>query len=247
MFRAGGMTMPSSEHIVSGFDRDLEGIQAQIMRMGGLVEEAISKATEALETRDAELARTVRASDSAIDKLEELVNNEAARIIAQRQPIASDLRTVLTVFRVSTNLERIGDYAKNIAKRTETIIDQPPVNGTGASLRRMARQVELMLKDALDAYIQRDAALAADVRARDRDVDQMYSALFREYLTFMMEDPRNITPCMHLHFITKNVERMGDHVTAIAEQVVYYVTGTYPAEDRAKADQTSTNAALGSV
>jgi phosphate transport system protein len=236
------MTMPSSEHIVSGFDRDLEGIQAQIMRMGGLVEEAISKATEALETRDAELARTVRAADSAIDKLEELVNNEAARIIAQRQPIASDLRTVLTVFRVSTNLERIGDYAKNIAKRTETIIDQPPVNGTGASLRRMARQVELMLKDALDAYIQRDAALAADVRARDRDVDQMYSALFREYLTFMMEDPRNITTCMHLHFMAKNIERMGDHVTSIAEQVIYLVTGGLPDEDRPKLDRTALDA-----
>ena len=237
--------MPSSEHIVTGFDRDLEGIQAQIMRMGGLVEEAIAKATEALETRDAELARSVRSADVAIDRLEEQVNNEAARIIAQRQPIASDLRTVLTVFRVSTNLERIGDYAKNIAKRTETIIDQPPVNGTGASLRRMARQVELMLKDALDAYIQRDADLAADVRARDRDVDQMYSALFREYLTFMMEDPRNITTCMHLHFMAKNIERMGDHVTSIAEQVIYLVTGDMPDDDRPKNDRTALDAGQG--
>ena len=237
--------MPSSEHIVTGFDRDLEGIQAQIMRMGGLVEEAIAKATEALETRDAELARSVRSADVAIDRLEEQVNNEAARIIAQRQPIASDLRTVLTVFRVSTNLERIGDYAKNIAKRTETIIDQPPVNGTGASLRRMARQVELMLKDALDAYIQRDADLAADVRARDRDVDQMYSALIREYLTFMMEDPRNITTCMHLHFMAKNIERMGDHVTSIAEQVIYLVTGGMPDDDRPKNDRTALDAGQG--
>ncbi|MDG3040989.1 phosphate signaling complex protein PhoU [Roseicyclus marinus] len=234
--------MAHSEHIVSGFDRDLEGIQAQIMRMGGLVEEAIAKATEALETRDLELARAVRAGDKAIDALDESVNDEAARIIAQRQPIASDLRTVLTVFRVSTNLERIGDYAKNIAKRTETIIDQPPVNGTGASLRRMARQVELMLKDVLDAYIQRDAALAADVRARDIDVDQMYSALFREYLTFMMEDPRNITTCMHLHFMAKNIERMGDHVTSIAEQVIYLVTGDMPEDDRPKQDRTAHDA-----
>lgn len=236
--------MGNSEHIVSGFDRDLEGIQAQIMRMGGLVEEAIAKATEALETRDAELARTVREGDRAIDALEESVNEEAARIIAQRQPIARDLRTVLTVFRVSTNLERIGDYAKNIAKRTETIIDQPPVNGTGASLRRMARQVELMLKDALDAYIQRDAGLAADVRARDIDVDQMYSALFREYLTFMMEDPRNITTCMHLHFMAKNIERMGDHVTSIAEQVIYLVTGDMPDDDRPKQDRTPHDAGV---
>ena len=124
--------MPTSEHIVASFDRDLEGIQAQIMRMGGLVEEAIAKATEALETRDLELARAVRAGDKAVDALDEQVNDEAAHLIAHRQPVASDLRTVLTVFRISTNLERIGDYAKNIAKRTETIIDQPPVNGTGA-------------------------------------------------------------------------------------------------------------------
>ncbi|MCT4685337.1 MAG: phosphate signaling complex protein PhoU [Roseicyclus sp.] len=236
--------MPHSEHIVSGFDRDLEGIQAMIMRMGGLVEDAIAKATEALEARDLELARAVRAGDKAIDALDEQVNDEAARVIAQRQPIATDLRTVLTVFRISTNLERIGDYAKNIAKRTETIIDQPPVNGTGASLRRMARQVELMLKDALDAYIQRDADLAQDVRNRDLDVDQMYSALFREYLTFMMEDPRNITTCMHLHFMAKNIERMGDHVTSIAEQVIYLVTGDMPDDERPKQDRTAHDAGL---
>jgi phosphate transport system protein len=236
--------MAHSEHIVASFDRDLEGIQAQIMRMGGLVEEAIAKAAQALEARDVEMAREVRQNDKAIDRLEELVNDEAARIIAQRQPTARDLRTVLTVFRVSTNLERIGDYAKNIAKRTETIIDQPPVNGTGASLRRMARQVELMLKDVLDAYSQRDARLAADVRMRDIDVDQMYSALFREYLTHMMEDPRNITTCMHLHFMAKNIERMGDHVTSIAEQVIYLVTGDMPGEERPKQDRTPHDAGV---
>ncbi|MEM7721399.1 MAG: phosphate signaling complex protein PhoU [Pseudomonadota bacterium] len=230
--------MPNSEHIVSSFDRDLEGIQAQIMRMGGLVEDAIAKSAEALLTRDLELARKTRLSDKAIDALEESVNEEAARIIAQRQPIARDLRVVLTVFRVSANLERIGDYAKNIAKRSEAVIDLPPVNGTGASLKRMARTVELMLKDVLDAYIQHDADLAADVRTRDLEVDQMYSALFREYLTFMMEDPRNITPCMHLHFMAKNIERMGDHVTSIAEQVIYLVTGEMPEEDRPKEDRT---------
>jgi len=236
--------MAQSGHIVSSFDHDLEGIQAQIMRMGGLVEDAIAKATQALDQRDVELARDVRSADKAVDALEEQVNEEAARIIAQRQPIASDLRIVLTVFRVSANLERIGDYAKNIAKRTETIIDQPPVNGTGASLRRMARQVELMLKDVLDAYIQHDADLAADVRVRDIDVDQMYSALFREYLTFMMEDPRNITTCMHLHFMAKNIERMGDHVTAIAEQVIYLVTGDLPDDDRPKQDRTPHDAGV---
>jgi len=231
--------MPHSEHIVSSFDRDLEGIQARIMRMGGLVEEAIANSTTALVTGDVELAQKVRAGDTAIDALEESVNEEAARIIAQRQPIASDLRTVLTVFRVSGNLERIGDYAKNIAKRSEAIHEMPPVDGTSASLKRMARQVELMLKDVLDAYIQHDADLAEDVRTRDLEVDQMYSALFREYLTFMMEDPRNITPCMHLHFMAKNIERMGDHVTSIAEQVIYLVTGDMPEGDRPKDTQST--------
>lgn len=230
--------MASSEHIASAFDRDLEHIQAKIMRMGGLVEEAISKAANALESRDIDLAMEVRAGDRAIDGLEEQVNEEAARIIALRAPTASDLRTVLTVFRVSSNLERIGDYAKNIAKRSQSVIELPPVPGTASALRRMARQVELMLKDALDAYVQHDAELAADVRARDLEVDQMYSALFREYLTHMMEDPRNITTCMHLHFMAKNIERMGDHVTSVAEQVIYLVTGELPDDDRPKEDRT---------
>jgi len=122
------------------------------------------------------------------------------------------------------------------------LVDQPQVGDSAAALRRMAREVELMLKDALDAYIQRDAELGADVIERDHEVDQMYNALFRQFLTFMAEDPRNITPCMHLHFIAKNVERMGDHVTSIAEQVVYLVTGNRPDEMRPKGDVTSTTA-----
>jgi phosphate transport system protein len=143
------------------------------------------------------------------------------------------------VFRLAASLERIGDYAKNMAKRAGVIMQMQQIDGSGAGLRRMARQVELMLKDALDAYIQRDPDLAADVRERDLEVDQMYSALFREYLTFMMEDPRNITACMHLHFMAKNIERMGDHVTTIAEQVIYLVTGDYPDDEREKGDRSS--------
>lgn len=231
--------MPNSEHIVSGFDRDLEGIQAKIMRMGGLVEEAINKSAAALEASDLEMAQVVRKADKAIDALEEEVNEEAARIIALRQPIASDLRTVLSIFRVSANLERIGDYAKNIAKRSQAVIELPSVPGDTAALKRMARQVELMLKDALDAYIQKDVDLAEAVRQRDLEVDQMYSALFREYLTHMMEDPSHITACMHLHFMAKNIERMGDHATSVAEQVIYLVTGEMPDEDRPKDDETA--------
>jgi len=228
--------MNTNEHIVSSFDRDLESIQAGIMKMGGLVEDSIHKSVLALDTRDAELADLVRAGDAAIDALETQVNEEAARILALRSPTASDLRTVLSVFRVSTNLERIGDYSKNIAKRSHAVMAQPPIEGATASLRRMAREVELMLKDVLDAYIQRDLGLAEDVRERDLEIDQIYSALFREYLTFMMEDPRSITACMHMHFMAKNIERMGDHVTSIAEQVVYLVTGEMPEDIRPKQD-----------
>jgi phosphate transport system protein len=232
----------SKEHIVSAFDRDLEGIQAKIMKMGGLVEEAILEAARSLEERDEELAEKVRKSDAAIDALEEMINEDTARVIALRAPTAVDLRVVLSVMKISANLERIGDYAKNMAKRTGVLVQMPPINGAHSALRRMAREVQLMLKDALDAYIQRDADLARDVIHRDADVDQMYNALFREFLTFMMEDPRNITACMHLHFIAKNTERMGDHVTAIAEQTVYLVTGEMPEDDRPKMDATSQDA-----
>ncbi|GAA3875704.1 phosphate signaling complex protein PhoU [Celeribacter arenosi] len=231
--------MANDKHIASAFDRDLEGVQALIMKMGGLVEAAITDAATALETRDLELAEEVRRRDAQIDALDEQINEDCARVIAMRQPIASDLRTVLSVMRISTNLERCGDYAKNLAKRTSVLSELTPIEGSGTSLRRMAREVEEMLKQALDAYIQRDADLANTVRHRDLDVDQMYNTLFREFLTYMMEDPRNITPCMHLHFIAKNIERMGDHVTSVAEQVVYLVTGKLPDENRPKGDLTS--------
>ncbi|WP_299660349.1 phosphate signaling complex protein PhoU [uncultured Ruegeria sp.] len=229
----------TEQHIASAFDRDLEAIQAHIMKMGGLVEAAIIGAARSLETRDEELAQEVRQGDKAIDALEELINEETARLIALRAPTAGDLRLVLSVLKVSANLERIGDYSKNIAKRTTVLVNAGEINGSAAALRRMAREVERMLRDALDAYIQRDAELATDVIERDQEVDQMYNGLFREFLTFMAEDPRNISSCMHLHFIAKNIERMGDHVTAIAEQVVYLVTGERPSEARPKADNTS--------
>ena len=229
----------NDEHISSAFDRDLETIQAEILKMGGLVEEAIMKATISLETRDAELADEVCNADASIDLLEEQINQEAARVIALRQPAAVDLRVILTVLKIASNLERIGDYAKNMAKRTRVLSQLTQINGATASLRRMSREVERMLRDALNAFIRRDSTIADDVLVRDQDVDQMYNALFREFLTFMMEDPRNITPCMQLHFIAKNTERMGDLVTNIAEQVVYLVTGTLPDDTRPKMDLTS--------
>lgn len=234
--------MNDQQHIVSSFDRDLEAIQAHIMRMGGLVEASILDAAKSFDTRDVELAEVVRKRDQAIDDFEALINDDAAKLLALRAPTAVDLRLVLSVIKVSSNLERIGDYSKNMAKRTTVLMEMPHVFDKGQGLRRLAREVELMLKDALDAYVQRDEKLAQEVIQRDLDVDQMYSGLFREFLTYMMEDPRNITPCMHLHFIAKNIERMGDHVTSIAEQVIYIVTGDRPAEEREKNDQTSADA-----
>jgi phosphate transport system protein len=227
------------EHISSAYDRDLEGITTLIVKMGGHVEEAILKAVKSLADRDTELAEEVREGDKLIDALEIQINDEAARTIALRAPVSKDLRSVLTVLRLAASLERIGDYAKNIAKRTSVLVEMNPVNGSDAALRRMAREVESMLKDTLDAYVRGDAELAEDVRQRDQEVDQMYNALFREFLTFMMEDPRNITACMHLHFMAKNIERMGDLTTNMAEQVIYLVTGEMPDEARPKGDKTA--------
>jgi len=211
------------------------------MRMGGLVEANIKDASIALEERDVELAERVRNADKVIDALDVQINEEAARLIALRSPTAIDLRLVLSVMKIAGNLERIGDYAKNMAKRTSVLVQMQPIDGASGAIRRMAKAVEGMMKDALDSYIQRDVELAQDVRMRDHEVDQMYNALFRQFLTFMMEDPRNITACMHLHFIAKNIERMGDHVTSIAEQVVFLVTGAKPGQPRPKGDLTSTD------
>ena len=228
--------MNNERHILSAFDRDLEAVQATVVKMGGMVESAIHDAAIALETRDDELAEAVRRRDKAIDALEHQINDEAARLIALRAPRATDLRMVLSIIKISSSLERVGDYAKNIAKRSHVLADLPAIPGAGMALRRMSAAVEGLMKDALDSYIQRDAALAGDVRKRDLEVDQMYNALFREFLTYMMEDPRNITACMHLHFIAKNIERMGDHATGIAEQVIYLATGELPEDPRPKGE-----------
>ncbi|GAB4387910.1 phosphate signaling complex protein PhoU [Albidovulum sp.] len=227
------------EHILSAFDRDLESIQAAVMKMGGVVEEALRNAVTALATRDVELAERVRAGDRAVDEMDLAVKSDAARILALRAPAASDLRAILAVIEISSHLERCGDYAKNIAKRTRVLAGMSEVGGAVAALRRMALFVEQMLSDALDAYIRKDAPRAEEIVARDAEADQMYNVLFRSLLTHMMEDPRNITACMHLHFIAKNIERIGDHATGIAEQVIYLVTGALPEDDRPKEDRTS--------
>ncbi len=232
-------------HISSAYDRDLEQLQILLMKMGGLVESSIIDATRAFMSADEKTARKLLAADAAIDRLEEEINQQAGRIIALRSPVASDLRTVLTVMKISSNLERCGDYMKNMAKRTTALAQLPLIDEASTGLHRMAREVGMMLKGALDAFIQRDADLAEEIRLRDVDVDRMYNAVFRELLTHMMEDPRNITTCMHLHFIAKNMERMGDHVTSIAEQVIYLVTGERSGDTRPKSDRTSFDVAEG--
>ena len=229
----------NEQHIASAYDRDLEEIQALVTKMGGLVEEGILKGSEALQNRDVELAEKVRAGDKAVDGLEMAINEACQRVIALRAPVSSDLRTILTVLRLAGSLERLGDYAKNIAKRTVVLAESGRLDEPNGALRRMSREVQEMLNDTLNAFVRRDAVLAEAVRQRDMEVDQMYNALFRELLTFMMEDPRKITMCMHLHFVAKNTERMGDLVTNMAEQVIYQVTGEMPDDVRPKADDTA--------
>lgn len=229
----------SEKHIVSSFDQDLEGIQATVMKMGGLVERALFDASKALRTGDEDLASMVRKGDAAVDDLDIAIKTDAARLLALRSPTASDLRTVLSVMEISSHLERCGDYAKNIAKRTIAMAGSGRIDGPVAGLGQMSRFVEVMIRDALDAYIQRDAEKAAEIIQRDLEADQMYNTLFRSMLTHMMEDHRNIAVGMHLHFVAKNIERIGDHATGISEQTIYLVTGELPDDDRPKKDRTS--------
>lgn len=227
------------KHIVSSFDRDLESIQATVMKMGGLVEAGLSDAAKALKTRDVELAALVRKGDKVVDDLDLTVKTDAARLLALRSPTAGDLRTVLAVMEISSHLERCGDYAKNIAKRTIAMAGSGEIDESLAGLGRMSKFVEAMIKDSLDAFIQRDTTKSAEVIERDLEADQIYNTLFRSLLTHMMEDHRNIAVGMHLHFIAKNIERVGDHATGIAEQTIYLVTGELPDDDRPKKDKTS--------
>jgi len=229
------MTRP---HTFEVLDAELDRIRELILAMGGRVEEAITLAARALDNRDADLAAHVVDGDAAIDAMEDEINTQVVRVLALRQPQADDLRAVVAVMKMAGDLERLGDYAKNMAKRVPVLAQGSPVEGAGAAVRRQARQVGQMLKDMLDAFAREDAALAGDVIARDVEVDHMTNALFREFITHMMEDPRNITACLHYIFIAKNVERMGDLVTGGAEQVVFLATGTRPG-DRPKGDTTA--------
>ena len=228
----------ANDHIVKSFDEELERIRQYIMRMGGEAESQLAKAILALGRRDSDLARKVVEQDAAIDALEQELEETAVKLIALRQPMADDLRAVVAALKISSDLERIGDLAKNIAKRSIALNQMPPTEGMGG-IQRMARIVQGIIKDMLDAFAKRDVEKATAVWERDAEVDEMYTALFRELLTYMMEDPRNISPCTHMVFVAKNIERMGDHATNIAETVIYQDTGARVEAERPKGDTSS--------
>jgi phosphate transport system protein len=229
----------NQEHIMRVYDEELSRLDQLIAEMGGLAESQLAEAVEAMMRRDGELARKVADRDQRIDDLEREVDALTMRVLALRQPMAEDLRTVIAALKTASNLERIGDYTRNIAKRTLALAQLRPIGSATQTIARMAVLVQGMIKNVLDAYVERDAALADDVRLRDKEVDQLHTSLFRELLTYMMEDPRHITTCTHLLFIAKNVERIGDHVTNIAEHVHLMVCGEPPDPDRPKGERSS--------
>ncbi len=225
----------STNHIVSAFDDDLKKLDNFIAEMGGLAEAQLADAIDALIKRDVEKAEKVIERDRMIDDLEQQLDEFATTMIALRQPVATDLRAVIAALKTSSVIERIGDYAKNIAKRTIPL-SQTPVVGPINSVVRMAGLVQSMIKNALDAYVSRDGDKANDVLNSDQEVDALYTSLFRELLTYMMEDPRVITSATHVLFVAKNIERIGDHATNIAGNVHFMVYGHAPEGRRPKGD-----------
>ncbi|WP_332718913.1 phosphate signaling complex protein PhoU [Pelagibacterium mangrovi] len=225
---------PSTEHIVTSYEDELTELARTISEMGGLVEKAIVNATEALIRSDSELALATIAADKKIDAMQTQVDDMAVSIIARRQPMAQDLRLVIASIHVANDLERIGDMAKSTARRSTQIEGLAMSVQFKNGLRHMGELALRQVKLALDAFAARDKDMAVDVFERDTEVDALYVSLFRELLTYMMEDPRNITMCTHLLFCGKNLERVGDHSTNIAEQAYFLATGkslTADAED----------------
>ncbi|MFQ8430159.1 phosphate signaling complex protein PhoU [Amaricoccus sp. W119] len=222
-------------HIVTGFDEDLVQVQARISEMGGRCEELLSKALECVQSRDVELARVVIERDRALDRMEIAVEESVVRMIALRQPVAADLRVLIAAMKIASTLERIGDLSKNIAKRAIPL--SAGKHGTvTASIVRMGRQALVQLSDVLNAHAARDVDLALQIWNQDYEIDEMYNAIFREVVTYMVEDSRLIGMGAQLMFVAKNLERIGDHTTHIAEMVYYIVRGEPIREDRPKSE-----------
>ncbi|MBV1700664.1 MAG: phosphate signaling complex protein PhoU [Hyphomicrobiales bacterium] len=220
-----------AEHTVQSFDHELETLGRSIAEMGGIAEKMLADSMDALARVDTEMARRVVAMDPRLDALQRQIEEQAILTLALRQPMALDLREIIAAIRVSGDLERVGDLAKNIGKRTLKIAGEARIPRAMVGLRHMNDLAAIQLKDVLDAYAHRDEARARAVWLRDGELDALEDSVFRDLLTFMMEDPRNISFCTHLLFCSKNIERVGDHATNIAETVVYLVTGnTLPLE-----------------
>jgi phosphate transport system protein len=225
-----------SEHTIRAYDEELESLTAELSRMGGLAEVEVGDAVRAIGRRDVALAQQVISHDVRLDEIEADIERRAIRLIALRQPVADDLRRTVAALKISMNLERCGDLAKNIAKRALVISESEPLTPLTRSIERMGELVAGRLKDVLDAFAARDIDRARAVWQRDQEVDEHYDAIFRELLTYMMGDPRMIASCAHLLFVAKNLERIGDHATNIAEIIQYEITGEHMTDQRPKLD-----------
>jgi phosphate transport system protein len=227
-----------TDHTVKSFGEQLEALSALVAQMGGLAEAQFAAAVEAIARRDSVAAERAVAGDARIDEIQQEIEDRALKLLALRQPMAVDLRETLAAIKTAAELERIGDLAKNIAKRALVLNREPPIRLT-QSLARMGKAAQNQLKEVLDSFTSRNAEEAEAVWNRDGEIDEIYNSLFRELLTYMMEDPRTIGLCTHLLFVAKNIERAGDHCTNIAEVVYHMVRAGHLANTRPKADVTS--------
>ncbi|MDL5367626.1 phosphate signaling complex protein PhoU [Xanthomonas sp. NCPPB 2654] len=236
------MNTQPNEHIVKSYDEEQHRIAAEIVRMGETAVAQLEAALDVVERRDDNAALRIVVNDEAIDALEQSISHDVMRL-ALRGPMARDLREILAGLRIPADIERIGDYAANVAKRSIALNTSPPMPQT-LGLRQLGTLAAQQVREALAAYRSGDADAALRVRQGDALLDAQYTALFRELLTYMMEDPRNITPCTHLLFMAKNLERIGDHATNIAENVWFLVHGDQPLPPRDKRDETSTTTGI---
>lgn len=205
-------------------DQDLDRIRQSLLRMGGLVEDMVARATRALLDRDRALSEQVIESDAEVDQLEIEIDEICHSVLGRKQPTAVDLRFLVAVMKINSDLERIGDSAVNIAQSVQQLVDLPPLKPY-IDLPHLSQLVRNMVRESLDAFVRRDAAMAQAVLEKDDEVDGLYKQIFRELLTFMIEDPRTVSRALHLLLISRNLERIADHATNIGEDVIYYVEG----------------------
>jgi phosphate transport system protein len=227
----------NSQHIVRAFDEELKFLTRKVAAMGGHAERMVDQSIVALVNGDQGLAKKVIADDAVLDEGEREIDDKAIVLIAKRQPLAHDLREIIGAIRISADLERVGDLGKNIAKRVVAVTETRQPLSLFRGLEALAELALTQLKEVLDVYASRSVERLSAMRDRDDEIDAMYTSLFRELLTYMMEDPRNITPCTHLLFCAKNIERIGDHATNIAETIYYIVTGEQMPLERSKEDK----------